>query len=147
MITYIQTSTSCEEFTIRRMRSTSDLMGNSPSQPHFECSGGDLQVVGVSVIKPSWREHGMYACCAAICNVCGGQICSSRPGGREQCCVEVIIKSNRSCITSAPPCHMKRPRLSTRQKDHSATDAKLQSQPLKRPESAQRLPRILAALA
>ena len=45
-------------------------------------------------------SHGVPACCAPSCGVCGGKSCKLRPGGPEACC-GMFIK--RPCGPSSPP--------------------------------------------
>jgi len=44
------------------------------------------------------------ACCPASCGTCGGNGCSSRPGGAAACCTGHIINENISCADQSAPC-------------------------------------------
>jgi len=50
-----------------------------------------------------------YVCCASTCGTCGGPECGDRPGGRDNCCVNVITANagNETCDETTPPCIVK----------------------------------------
>ena len=53
------------------------------------CSAGVLHLSG-------------QVCCNATCGMCGGHLCSSRPGGPNQCCMPAIMRTGRRvCKSSA----------------------------------------------
>ena len=43
-------------------------------------------------------------CCPRMCGGCGESGCSSRPGGRDNCCREPIREAGRSCLDTPAPC-------------------------------------------
>lgn len=47
-----------------------------------------------------------YVCCASTCGTCGGPKCGDRPGGSDNCCVNVITANagNKTCDETTPPC-------------------------------------------
>lgn len=45
-----------------------------------------------------------HICCPKSCTRCGGDKCSSLPGGSHNCCFSSIEQSTKSCDTSIAPC-------------------------------------------
>eukprot|EP00922_Rhytidocystis_sp_ex-Travisia-forbesii_P012806 GHVS01019248.1.p1 GENE.GHVS01019248.1~~GHVS01019248.1.p1 ORF type:complete len:951 (-),score=371.40 GHVS01019248.1:224-3076(-) len=43
-------------------------------------------------------------CCPKSCGTCCGDLCSMRNGGPDSCCCVSIIRSQRTCHDSSPPC-------------------------------------------
>lgn len=61
--------------------------------------------------SPRLRDKGVcvsdvegWLCCPKTCGDCGGDGCSSRPGGAESCCTSDIIAQNKDCGSNPPPC-------------------------------------------
>ena len=49
-------------------------------------------------------SNGIMVCCSTQCGTCGGDMCSSRPGGSINCCGNNIVASQISCQYSSAPC-------------------------------------------
>lgn len=43
-------------------------------------------------------------CCPIQCGRCGGIDCQHLPGGKENCCTNIIRKAKRFCFPNRPPC-------------------------------------------
>lgn len=64
-------------------------------RPGYWQSGDPECIGGIS------REN---VCCSASCGVCGGNGCSTRPGGSTGCCMGNIQQRNVSCGDHQAPC-------------------------------------------
>lgn len=53
--------------------------------------------------KPN-RVCNSSVCCALSCGTCGGTGCSGRPGGKQNCCANIIKRTGRKCRSSSRPC-------------------------------------------
>lgn len=69
----------------------------SPAQP--SPSSSPTATPSTTVMVPTQDEPICIGrvCCAASCGSCGGAGCGRRPGGRSQCCVGAIRRSNIEC--------------------------------------------------
>eukprot|EP00966_Prymnesium_polylepis_P302007 6977586-Prymnesium_polylepis.1 len=70
----------------RKNRSSVEHGVDSPTNGSF-CAAGIM----------GFLDRRRAACCPKECGVCGGQGCSSRPGGKFACCIAVILKTSCAC--------------------------------------------------
>ena len=79
--------------TLMRSKHIISLMLSS-SDPDPYCNNG---IIGGS---------GDDVCCPTECGSCGGEGCSSRPGGYDNCCLSGVRPNSRSCNIESAPCNI-----------------------------------------
>jgi hypothetical protein len=58
-------------------------------------------------------DDGLVVCCDKACGTCGGEGCSERPGGANNCCASFIEADGESCLSNMPPCVFTDPQCTT----------------------------------
>ena len=64
-----------------------------------------MEESGTSVADPTCSKgvRNKHTCCPASCKKCGGEACSSRPGGL-MCCEKDVRATGRMCKETSAPC-------------------------------------------
>lgn len=70
----------------------------------YQSSHIDPQCITGIPIKTKVNNITINACCSMSCGKCGGNGCSTFPGGSTKCCTTNIFYANKSCNYSTPPC-------------------------------------------
>ena len=90
---------------VQRCRTDMNNNGVFDQFAKSECCVPNLPEDSVCSVKFESKSKGeYYACCPASCGTCGGQGCSKRPGGKDNCCGHIIAEAGKSCEDNDVPC-------------------------------------------